>query len=81
MKALEVLEYQLQNEVLWIDQVEEAIAELKELESRSCGDCKHYIEEYTEYDNHCGRDDTWDKVEMLRCRKDFGCKFWETKND
>jgi len=35
-------------------------------EENSCyGNCKHYIEEYQQYDNHCSNKQAWDVSENL----------------
>lgn len=43
-----------------------------EISKRICINCKHWIEEHTISDSHCGHDSNVVKY----CRADFGCNNW-----
>lgn len=79
LKALEILTFQLDNELYYSKELIEAIEELEELESRSCENCT--------FNNQCAMQKDWERICIFNLEgsdtnkylKPFCCNKWEPK--
>ncbi len=60
------------------DRVKLCLEYINDLESRTCENCKHFIEmNWTDIDNKCASN----KTKITYTDKDFGCNQFERKQD
>ncbi|MCT7908754.1 hypothetical protein N5915_04210 [Arcobacter lacus] len=91
MKALDLLKEQyniLNNGIdgIWINpkKLDEAIKELEELQSRSCGNCKYNYYDKEDAILMCTNEDNNQEYlhnSKMQITLDFSCNKWEVKNE
>ena len=79
LKALEILRFNVSNEIGYKKEQLEAIEELEALQNRSCANCKHFNKDGAYY-GVCKKDiNTTKNQDEFLSNVEFYCNRWELK--